>query len=240
MTTVLAIGDRDPTQLTHRELDAAFALIGDDVDCGWVASDSAAARDLGRADGIWLLPGSPFRDDEAADAAILHCLRSATPYLGTCAGFQYACVQLASELAGRAGAAHAERDPEAAEPVVEHLACSLYGERRTVTPVAGTRLAAICGTEPFEGFHWCGFGLAPAAAETLRDAGVTLAARAPDAGIEAIELPDHPFFVATAFQPQVGASASDELHPLIVAFLDAAAAHAGHAPDPAARTPDPA
>jgi CTP synthase (UTP-ammonia lyase) len=36
-------------------------------------------------------------------------------------------------------------------------------------------------------------------------------------------LPEHPFFVATSFQPQVGASESGELHPLIAAFLDAAA-----------------
>ena len=225
MATVLAIGDRDPRQLTHRELDAAFGLIGDHLDCGWVASDSAEARELDRADGIWLLPGSPYRDDDAADAAIAHCLHSGTPYLGTCAGFQYACVQLARALAGRGGAAHAEREPEAIDPVVERLACSLYGERRTITPVPGTRLAAICGAEPFEGFHWCGFGLASGAEETLRRAGVTLAAHAPDAGVEAIELPDHPFFVATAFQPQVGAGDSGELHPLITAFLAAAREH---------------
>ena len=225
MTTVLAIGDRDPRQVTHRELDAAFALIPDEVDCDWVATDSAGARDLDRADGIWLLPGSPYRDDDAADAAILHCLHSGTPYLGTCAGFQYACVQLAIALSGRGDAAHAEREPDAAQRVVERLACSLYGERRTVTPVPGTRLAAICGEAPFEGFHWCGFGLAPDAAQTLRRAGVVLAAHAPDAGVEAIELSDHPFFVATAFQPQVGASEGDELHPLIAAFIDAAATH---------------
>jgi CTP synthase (UTP-ammonia lyase) len=232
MTTILAIGDRDPRQFTHRELDAAFALIGDEIDCRWTASDSAAARDLDRADGIWLLPGSPYRDDDAADAAIVHCLRTGTPYLGTCAGFQYACVQLAIALAGRADAAHAERAPGAADPVVERLACSLYGERRTVTPVPGTKLAAACGEEPFEGFHWCGFGLAATAAETLRDAGVTLAAHAPDAGVEAIELPDHPFFVATAFQPQVGAGERGGLHPLIATFLAAAAAHAASAASP--------
>lgn len=230
MTTVLAIGDRDPRQITHRELDAAFAQIralsDDGIDCGWIASDSAEARALDRADGIWLLPGSPYRDDDAADAAVAHCLRNGTPFLGTCAGFQYACVQLARMRAGRPDAAHAEREPDAADPVIERLACSLYGERRTVTPVPGTRLASICGEAPFEGFHWCGFGLAPAAAETLRGAGVTLSAHAPDAGVEAIELPDHPFFIATAFQPQVGASAGDELHPLITAFLDAATAHA--------------
>jgi CTP synthase (UTP-ammonia lyase) len=45
-----------------------------------------------------------------------------------------------------------------------------------------------------------------------------ISARAVDAGVEAIELPDHPFFVATAFQPQVGAGESGALHPLISAL----------------------
>jgi CTP synthase (UTP-ammonia lyase) len=225
--TVIALGDRDERQLTHRELDATLALIGDGIDCRWVATDSAAATALDGVDGVWLVPGSPYRDDGAAYGAIAHCLRNGTPYLGTCAGFQYACVQLARMRAGKADAAHAESDPEAPDPVVVALACSLYGERRTVTPVPGTRLATICGERPFEGFHWCGFGLEPGAADTLAEAGVTLSAHAPDAGVEAIELADHPFFIATAFQPQVGSRDSGELHPLIAAFLDAAATRSG-------------
>jgi CTP synthase (UTP-ammonia lyase) len=220
--TVIALGDRDERHLTHRELDAALALIGDGIACRWVATDSAAAQALDGVDGVWLVPGSPYRDDGAAYSAIAHCLRTGTPYLGTCAGFQYACVQLARTRAGKGDATHAESDPDAPDPVVVALACSLYGERRTVTPVAGTRLATICGERPFEGFHWCGFGLAPDAAQLLAEAGVTIAANAPDAGVEAIELPEHPFFIATAFQPQVGSSESGQLHPLIGAFLDAA------------------
>jgi CTP synthase (UTP-ammonia lyase) len=221
---VIAIGDRDEQQFTHRELDAAMALIGDEVQCGWVASDSAEARALEHADGVWLLPGSPYRDDAAAYAAIRHCLDVGLPYLGTCAGFQYACVELMRTRGGRPGAAHAESDPDAPEPVVAALACTLYGERRRVTPVDGTRLAEICGTEPFDGFHLCGFGLAPDAVPALEAAGVVIGAHAPDAGVEAIELPGHPFFVATAFQPQVGAGQGAPLHPLILTFLDAAAA----------------
>jgi CTP synthase (UTP-ammonia lyase) len=224
--TVIALGDRDERHLTHRELDATLALIGDGVTRRWVATDSAAARALDDVDGVWLVPGSPYRDDDAAYDAIAHCLRTGTPYLGTCAGFQYACVQLARTRAGQDDAAHAESDPEPPDPVVAALACSLYGERRAVTPVPGTRLAAICGERPFEGFHWCGFGLAAGAAQTLAEAGVTLAAHAPDAGVEAIELPEHPFFMATPFQPQVGASTSGKLHPLIAAFLDAAVTRA--------------
>jgi CTP synthase (UTP-ammonia lyase) len=53
-------------------------------------------------------------------------------------------------------------------------------------------------------------------------AGAVIAARAEDAGVEAIELPAHPFFFATEFQPQVGSSATRQLHPLLQAFLAAA------------------
>jgi CTP synthase (UTP-ammonia lyase) len=224
---ILALGDRDPAHLTHRELDGAFGLMGADVACEWTATDSREARELDAVDGVWLLPGTPYRDDAAAYAAVAHCRISETPFLGTCGGFQYACVELARSLAGIEGAAHAESDPGAETLVIAPLACSLYGERREVEPVAGTRLAEICGTASFSGFHWCGYGLDAAAERSLQDAGVVLSARAPDAGVEAIELPQHPFFLATAFQPQVGASESGTLHPLIRAFLEASGRPAG-------------
>ena len=221
---IAAFGDRDPAHLTHREIDATLALLAGDVECGWVATDSAQAREPGAFDGIWLLPGTPYRDDDAARAAIHHCLDTGTPFLGTCGGFQYACVELARSMAGVSGATSAELDPDGDALVVAPLACALYGERRTVTPVPGTRLAAICGTEPFDGHHQCGYGLADAYEAVLARAGVVISAHAPDAGVEGIELPDHPFFLATAFQPQVGSSQSGAVHPLIAALLVAAAA----------------
>jgi CTP synthase (UTP-ammonia lyase) len=218
---ILALGDRDPSHLTHRELDAAFALMPDEVECAWTATDSGEARELEGADGIWLLPGTPYRDDEAAYAAIAHCRETGTPFLGTCGGFQYACIELARALAGVDGAAHAETDPDSDRLVVVPLSCSLYGESRLVEPVVGTRLAEICGDQPFTGFHWCGYGLDAGVESRMRASGIVLSARAEDAGVEAIELPEHPFFIATAFQPQVGSSQARTLHPLIRALLDA-------------------
>jgi len=223
--TILALGDRDTEFVTHREADAALALLGAE----WTATDSRAARDLADADGVWLLPGTPYADDDAAYGAIRHCLEPGTPFLGTCGGFQYACVELARSRAGVTAAAHAESEPAAEEPVVAPLACSLYGEERSVRPVAGTRLAAICGDAPFPGFHWCGFGLAERYVEVLERAGVVVSARADDTGVEAIELPGHPFFVATAFQPQVGVGRSGRLPALLAAFLAAAGLDHEHA-----------
>ena len=218
---LLVLGDREPSYLTHREIDATLTLLPDGVQAGWVATDSEQARELAGFDAVWLLPGTPYRDDDAAYAAIRHCVNTGMPFLGTCGGFQYACVELARLMAGVATAAHAESEADAPDPVVVPLQCSLYGERRMVTPVPGTRLAGICGAEPFEGFHFCGYGLSPRFESILEAAGVVISAHAPDAGVEAIELPDHPFFIATAFQPQVGSSESGVLHPLIGGLLQA-------------------
>ena len=225
---LIALGDRNPEFLTHREIDATLKLIPDGVDCPWVATDDPRARDLDDIDGVWLLPGTPYRDDQAAYAAVAACLDSGTPFLGTCGGFQYASVALARTRLRLPRAGHAESDPDAEPHVVQPLRCSLYGERRTVTPVPATRLASICGEAPFEGYHYCGYGLADRFESELADAGVVLCAHAPDAGVEAIELPEHPFFLATAFQPQVGSSEAGELHPLLRAWLHAAADSNGH------------
>jgi CTP synthase (UTP-ammonia lyase) len=221
---LLALGDRDPSVLTHREVDATLSLLGERCECAWTATDSSAAREPEHADAIWLLSGSPYRDTDAVRAAIRHSLRTGTPFLGTCAGFQYACIELLSELAGLSEASHAESDPGAPMLAVVPLACSLYGEWRTVLPVPGSLLAQICGRAPFEGFHYCGFGLADAFRAPLERAGVLISAEARDAGAEAIELPPHPFFMATAFQPQVGSSSSLSVHPLLDALLGAAEA----------------
>ena len=91
-----------------------------------------------------------------------------------------------------------------------------------MTPVRARASPRSAATEPFEGYHYCGFGLDPAYVEPLERAGVVVGATAPDAGVEAIELPEHPFFIATAFQPQVGAGARGRLGPLLEAFVAAA------------------
>jgi len=219
---IIALGDRELTYLTHREVDVALDLFPPATGARWLATDHPDATRLDEASGVWLLPGTPYRNDDVAYGAIRHCLDTGTPFLGTCGGFQYACVELARSLAGVAGAAHSESDPDAADPVIAPLACSLYGEWRTVLPRIGTRFAEICGAEPFEGFHYCGYGLVPGYLEALETSGVVVGATAADVGVEAIELPDHPYFLATAFQPQVGASEAGRLSPVIAAFVAAA------------------
>jgi CTP synthase (UTP-ammonia lyase) len=221
MTRIALLGDRDPRFVTHRALDATVEKLPDGVRAEWVGTDTPAARDLQGFDGIWAMPGTPYRDDDAVLVAIDRAIDDGRPLLGTCGGFQYALLALARR-AGIDHAAHAEVEPGALDPVVAPLSCSLVGEEREVTCVPGTRLAAICGVAPFTGFHWCSYGLADPFVAPLADAGVVVSAHAPDAGVEGIELRDHPFFVATLFQPQVGALNGGPLHPLVTAFVQAA------------------
>jgi CTP synthase (UTP-ammonia lyase) len=222
MAFVAMVGDRNLAYESHRAIEATVALLNNEVDMRWVGTDDPDFRaTVERAHAVWAVPGSPYANDDAAYAAITHARTTGQPFLGTCGGFQYAIVEYARNVAGWTGAGHAETEPDADELVVDRLACSLFGEQRTVTTVPGTRLAQICGTEPFVGFHFCNFGVPNAQMARLVDYGVIVSARAEDAGVEGIELPDHPFFLATLFQPQMAAVHDEGVHPLIRALIEA-------------------
>jgi CTP synthase (UTP-ammonia lyase) len=219
---ILVLGDHDPGHSSHRELDAVLErLRAQGLHAEWRATD--APGPLPAHDGLWIAPGSPYRDEPAVLAAIGHARRDGTPLLGTCGGFQFAALELGAALAGVTDPRHAESDPDAPAPFVAPLACRVDGERRTVTPVPGTRLAQLLGTAPFEGLFFCGYALSAAAEDALERAGVPIAARAPEIGAVALELPGHPFFLATLFHPQAGTLAGVPPSPLIEAFAQASA-----------------
>src|SRR6185312_10055682 len=129
-TTIAVVGDRDPGYLTHRELDAALALVPPGVEARWVATDGPEAARLDRYDALWVVPGTPYRDERPAFAGIERARTEGVPILGTCGGFQHMLVEFARNEAGIPEAGHAETDPGAGVHVVSALACSLVGERR--------------------------------------------------------------------------------------------------------------
>jgi CTP synthase (UTP-ammonia lyase) len=217
---ILVLGDHDPDLSTHRELDAVLQRLRErGLTASWHATD---AGPLPLHDALWIAPGSPYRDEPAVLAAIGAARREGTPLLGTCGGFQFAALELGRALAGVPGPRHAESDPDAPAPFIAPLGCRVDGARRTVTPAPGTRLAQLLGTAPFEGLFFCGYAPSAAAEDALERAGIPISARAPGIGAVALELPGHPFFLATLFHPQAGTLAGAPLSPLIEAFAGAA------------------
>jgi len=86
----------------------------------------------------------------------------------------------------------------------------------------GCRLAAIySGCAIFEE-HFCNYEVNPAYHQALENAGLKLTAFDEAGELRAVELPDHPFFIATLYQPQLS-STETKPHPVIVEFLKAAA-----------------
>jgi len=164
---------------------------------------------------------------------IAHARRARVPYLGTCAGFQYALIELSRNVLGLADADTAENASSSANVVITPVACPLPGRPRggpamsgadAVRVVAGTRLAGLypdaanLSEEYFCNYETNGAFIPRWEAE----AGLRVAARGGDGEMRAFELPDHPFFVATLFQPQ-RSSRSERPHPIVLGFLGACA-----------------
>jgi CTP synthase (UTP-ammonia lyase) len=221
-TAITVIGDRDLRKVSHRELEAACARLGADIRFRWVATDSGDVRDLTGSDGIWLAPGSPYADEDAVVQAISWARRSDVPFLGTCSGMQYAVIELVRSVLGAADASHQEVAGARAGNAVTALACSLQGQARAVWPLPGTRFAAMTGGRTADGMHFCRYAPDPVQLKRLTAAGLIIEATADDAGAEVVHWPQNRFFYASLFQPQVGASAGQPLHPLIAAFAGAA------------------
>jgi len=215
----VALLGEDRGHRSHQELNALrpplLSELG--IDTVWVPSDSSF--DIGAYDGVWLVPGSPYADDDAVLRALTVVRESGIPFLGSCGGMQYAVLEFVRSVLGEP-ATHAESDGEADDNVVAALACSLYGEERVVTPVAGTRFDGWVDG-PFTGMHFCNYAPTAEVVERLQRAGVVVGATADDAGAEVLDFPDHPFYVVSMFQPHIGALAGAPVHPLVRAFADA-------------------
>jgi CTP synthase (UTP-ammonia lyase) len=211
----VALLGEDRGHRSHQELNALRPML--DVDTEWVPSDSAF--ELGEYDGVWLVPGSPYADDAAVLRTLTAVRERGIPFLGSCGGMQYAVMEFARSVLGER-ATHAESDGTGADNVVTALACSLDGQQRLVTPVAGSRFAGWVA-EPFVGMHFCNYAPTPAVVDRLVAAGVVVGATADDAGAEVLEFPDHPFYVVSMFQPHIGALAGAPVHPLVRAFVTA-------------------
>lgn len=221
MTVRIAIiGDENPAYPSHQELNAARALLGPDVESWWIASDGPHIADLRAFDALWIAPGSPYRDDSAVMQAIRWGREHGIPLLGSCGGLQYAVLEFARSVLGRAST-HAEVDGVSDTNAIAPLGCSLRGEIRPVEPVPGTWFHAITGGMTAAGMHYCAYAATPETVDALTRSGWLVEATAPDAGPEVLRLTTHPFYVLTLFQPQIGASRGGPLHPLLLAFAAA-------------------
>ena len=221
---IALVGDRSPHVAAHGRITAIVAR-RNDVDAFWLESTEIDAAEIAGFDGVWAVPGSPYLDEDGVLLAIRTARERAIPFLGTCGGFQHAMLEYARSVAGSPDAWHVEnRDaPIDESALLVPLACSLVGHEDEVSLAPGTLAARVVGRlRTRERFH-CRFGLAPGAGESLEAAGLVISGRDPDGAVRICELPHHPYFVGTLFQPEL---ADDQPHPLVRGFFEAVRARA--------------
>jgi CTP synthase (UTP-ammonia lyase) len=223
---IALVGDFQPEVTAHQGIERSMALASQSsagVSWEWIHTASIGAdwrKKLEGFGGIWLVPASPYANESGALAAITMARRGRIPFLGTCGGFQHVILEFAREVLGLAQAGHAETQPDTPLPMIAPLACSLVEQRGVVHFTAGSQVATIYAARSAEEGYHCRYGLNPTYETILSDGGLRVSARDDAGEVRAVELPRHPFFIATLFQPERSALAG-RLHPLVRAFIEA-------------------
>jgi len=190
-----------------------------------------AANYLADVDGVLVPGGFGERGIEGKIAAAQYARERGIPYLGLCLGMQVATIEFARHVAGWKEAHSSEFDPQAPQKVID-----LLDEQSGVTEKGGTmRLGSFrCQLKPgslaaraygrpeIEERHRHRYEFNNKFATQLQSRGLVLSGKCVGRElVEIIELPDHPWFLAVQFHPELK-SRPHEPHPLFVDFVRAA------------------
>ncbi len=204
------------------------------VDIDWISSeelDGDRVRRLDDYDGVLVPGGFGVRGVEGMLETVGYIREQGIPYFGICLGLQCAIIEFARTVCGMEESHSAEFDQETDEPVI-----SLMDSQRQVTDKGGTmRLGAypcrlregtmareVYGKAEISERHRHRYEVNNEYRDVLSNRGMVFSGVSPDEQlVEIVELPDHPFFVATQFHPEFR-SRPTRPHPLFSAFVRAA------------------
>jgi len=206
-----------------------------DLNLRWISSESlesgSAEGYLAGVSGILVPGGFGFRGVDGKIAAIQYARENQIPFLGLCLGMQCSVIEWAQHIAGLEDANSVEFEPDAANPVI-----NLLPEQQDVVDLGGTmrlglypcRLApntlafSLYQEEVVYERHRHRYEFNNAYRNLFLDTGYVISGTSPDGRlVEMIELPQHPFFIATQFHPEFRSRPSSP-HPLFKGFMQAA------------------
>jgi CTP synthase len=228
----------------HEALKHAGIQHGTGVRVRWVDAEGMsleeAAADLERSDGILVPGGFGSRGWEGKITACRIARERGIPYLGICLGMHVAVSEFARNVVGLEGANSTEMDPETPYPVID-----LLPEQKEIEDLGGTmRLGADAvdvaeGTRAFAAYgepvvherHRHRYEVNNHFRPRLVEAGLVVSGTFQEGRlVEIVELPDHPWFVASQFHPEFKSRPtrpSPLFRDFVGAALDRAQARAG-------------
>ncbi len=206
-----------------------------EVELDWIdteplESKADVRKALRKIDGLLVAPGFGSRGVEGKIKAIQYVREKKIPFFGICLGMQCAVIEFARNVCGLADANSTEF-AKSSENVID-----LMPDQKGVTDMGGTmRLGSYpCVVEPktktakayratkIDERHRHRYEVNNAFRDRLVEGGMVFSGLSPDKRlVEIIELPDHPWFVAGQFHPELKSRLVDP-HPLFKDFVKAA------------------
>ena len=209
----------------------------------WVDSELLEKEDpavhLNDVSGILVPGGFGQRGTEGKIIAIRYAREHKIPFLGICLGMQMAVIETMRDVAGIKQAGTTEFDPNC-EPVVglmtewdkegakevRHKDGDLGGTMRLgayrCILYPNSKAAQAYGCEEISERHRHRYEVNMKYEPQLRMAGISITGKSPDGKLpEIVEIPDHPWFVAVQFHPELKSKPFAPA-PLFVAFVKAA------------------
>lgn len=220
------IGDFKENLLNHTAINKAIEINKQEqypeLDYEWLPTQNLHQIDLSTYDGFWLAPGGPYvSDDNVLDAIKWIRESKQVPFLGNCGGFQYGIFEFMKNVVGLIDVNTEEVDANAANKVVSKLSCSLRGNiHQSVFIKKKTKVYEIIQQAQITETYNCNYGVSPEYQEMLDEHGLVVAGVNEDGEARILELPHHPFFILSLFQPAMNTS-KEHPHPLITAFIKA-------------------
>ncbi|MGQ4647763.1 CTP synthase [Lyngbya aestuarii] len=220
----------------HVEGITGDSTTGIDINLRWVNSEDletyGAERFLDGVSGVIVPGGFGVRGIDGKIAAVEYARKKQIPFLGLCLGMQCSVIEWAQNVAMLEDANSAEFAVDAANAVI-----NLLPEQQDVVDLGGTmrlglypcRLqidtlaSSLYQKEVIYERHRHRYEFNNAYRNLFLDTGYVISGTSPDGRlVEIIELPQHPFFIATQFHPEFS-SRPNTPHPLFRGFVQAAA-----------------
>ncbi|EAH6197347.1 CTP synthase [Campylobacter coli] len=222
----------------------AGAALDTRVELQWVDSEKLenleSAEAFKNVSGILVAGGFGYRGVEGKIKAINYARENKIPFLGICLGMQLALVEFARHVLKIEDANSSEFDDKCSNPIVylidEFMDASGKKQIRTAkTPLGGTmRLGSYeCKVKPnsllakvynnaknIKERHRHRYEANPKYRKEFEDKGLIVSGES-EGLIEAVELNNHPFFLAVQFHPEF-TSRLERVNPVICGFIKAA------------------
>lgn len=200
------------------------------LDSAEIVNDGAKAH-LADIHGLLIPGGFGERGIEGKVAASQYARENGIPYFGLCLGMQIATIDFARNVCGLEKANSTEFDPDTPHPVIclleeqrdvdEKGASMRLGTWETLL-AEGSRSRELYGSDKVNERHRHRYEFNQGYREKLESAGLLISGTSPDGNLaEIVEIPGHPFFVATQFHPEF-CSRPNKPHPLFAGFVKAA------------------